>query len=149
MLQRSYENQNCSIARALELVGERWTLLIIRDAALGLRRFEEFQRSLGVARNVLSDRLGRLVDTGILERSRYQERPPRYEYTLTPMGRDLQVPLLGLMQWGDRHLAEQGPPRLAHHAGCGGDAVAKLVCDECGAELRPGEVHTPLAAKLA
>src|SRR5207248_7108903 len=84
MLRRDYEGQNCSIARALEIVGERWTLLIVRDCFLGLRRFEELQQSLGVARNVLTDRLNRLVEEGILERVRYSERPERFEYRLTP-----------------------------------------------------------------
>jgi DNA-binding HxlR family transcriptional regulator len=112
MLKRTYEGQNCSIARALELVGERWTLLIVRDAFLGLRRFDEFQESLGVARNVLTDRLTRLALEGILERVRYQERPERFEYRLTEKGRELAVPLLALMQWGDRHLSEK-PPRVA------------------------------------
>src|ERR687887_128916 len=100
MLQRTYDNQTCSIARTLELVGERWSLLLIRDALLGVRRFEQFQRSLGVARNVLSDRLGRLVEAGILERVPYQERPERHEYRLTAMGRELAVPLLALLNWG-------------------------------------------------
>ena len=112
MLKRTYEGQNCSIARSLELVGERWTLLIIRDAFLGLRRFDEFQSSLGVAPNVLSDRLTRLVEEGILERSAYSERPPRSEYRLTEKGRELAVPVLALMQWGDRHLSHK-PPRVA------------------------------------
>jgi DNA-binding HxlR family transcriptional regulator len=112
MLKRTYEGQNCSIARALELVGERWTLLIIRDAFLGVRRFDEFHESLGVARNVLADRLTRLVEEGILERSAYSERPPRFEYRLSEKGRELAVPLLALMQWGDRHLSPE-PPRVA------------------------------------
>jgi DNA-binding HxlR family transcriptional regulator len=112
VLGRTYEGQNCSIARALEVVGERWTLLIIRDAFLGLSRFDQFQESLGVAPNVLSDRLNRLVDEGILERRAYSERPPRSEYRLTKKGRELAVPLLALMQWGDRHLSDK-PPRVA------------------------------------
>ena len=112
MLGRTYEGQNCSIARALEVVGERWTLLIIRDTFLGLSRFDQFQESLGVAPNVLSDRLNRLVDEGILERHAYSERPPRSEYRLTKKGRELAVPLLALMQWGDRHLSDK-PPRVA------------------------------------
>ena len=87
MLNRDYEGQNCSIARALEVVGERWTLLIIRDVLLGLHRFDEFQESLGIARNVLTDRLNRLVEEEILERARYNERPERYEYRLTAKGR--------------------------------------------------------------
>src|SRR5919205_3882112 len=111
MLKRDYEGQNCSIARALEVVGERWTLLIIRDAFLGLRRFDEFQESLGIARNVLADRLNRLVDEGILERVRYSERPERYDYRLTPKGRELNVALNALRQWGDEHVSER-PPRV-------------------------------------
>jgi len=140
VLKRDYEGQNCSIARTLELVGERWTLLIIRDAALGRRRFEDFQRSLGVARNVLSDRLARLVDEGILERRRYQERPERFEYRLTDKGRELRPALIALMHWGDRHLAPAGPPRIVVHAGCGGPVEQRLVCGDCGAALGPDDI---------
>jgi DNA-binding HxlR family transcriptional regulator len=111
VLPNDYEGQNCSIARALEVVGERWTLLIIRDAVLGLRRFDQFQKSLGIARNVLTDRLNRLVEEGILDRVRYSERPERYEYRLTNKGRDLAVTLAGLRQWGDKYLSEK-PPRI-------------------------------------
>src|SRR6266511_2566883 len=111
MLNRDYEGQNCSIARALEVVGERWTLLIIRDVLLGLHRFDEFQESLGIARNVLTDRLNRLVDEGVLERVLYSERPERYEYQLTKKGLDLNIALTALRQWGDDYLSEK-PPRL-------------------------------------
>jgi len=111
MLKRDYEGQDCSIARALEIVGERWTLLIVRDALLGLHRFEEFQESLGIARNVLTARLNRLVDEGILERVRYSERPQRYEYHLIQKGYDLDVALAGLRQWGDAYLSKT-PPRI-------------------------------------
>jgi DNA-binding HxlR family transcriptional regulator len=111
MLRRDYEGQKCSIARALEVVGERWTLLIVRDVFLGLRRFDELQESLGVARNVLSDRLNRLVEEGILERVRYNERPERFEYRLTRKGRELNIALSGLRQWGDKYLSEK-PPRI-------------------------------------
>ena len=111
MLNRDYEGQNCSIARALEVVGERWTLLIIRDVLLGLHRFDEFQESLGIARNVLTDRLNRLVDEGVLERVLYSERPERYEYQLTKKGLDLNIALTALRQWGDEYLSEK-PPRL-------------------------------------
>ena|SRR5712692_1088919 len=110
MLKRDYQGQNCSIAKTLEIVGERWTLLIIRDAFLGLQRFEQFQEGLGIARNVLTDRLNRLVDEGILERVPYSDRP-RYEYRLTPKGRDLQIALAGLRQWGDKYLNDK-PPRI-------------------------------------
>ena len=111
MLRNDYEGQDCSIARALEVVGERWTLLIVRDAFLGLRRFDQFQDSLGIARNVLTDRLNRLVEEGILDRVRYSERPERHEYRLTAKGRDLAVTLAGLRQWGDKYLSKK-PPRI-------------------------------------
>jgi DNA-binding HxlR family transcriptional regulator len=126
MLKREYEGQNCSIARALEVVGERWTLLIIRDAFLGRRRFDEFQESLGIARNVLTDRLNRLVDEGILERVRYSERPERYEYRLTPKGRELNIALAGLRQWGDKYLSDK-PPRILRRKSDKKQVVAGLV----------------------
>ena len=129
MLNRSYEGQNCSVARALEVIGERWTLLIVRDAFLGLRRFDEFQQNLGIARNVLTDRLNRLVDEGILERVRYSERPARYEYRLTPKGRELNIAIAGLRQWGDKYLSET-PPRLLRRKADGRPVVAALVPED-------------------
>ena len=140
MLKRDYEGQNCSIARALEIVGERWTLLIVRDASLGLARFEQFQQSLGVARNVLTDRLNRLVEEGILERVRYNERPERYEYRLTGKGRELDVALSALRQWGDKHVSER-PPRLLLRKADRTPVVAALV-PEGTRVLRPEEVET-------
>jgi DNA-binding HxlR family transcriptional regulator len=131
VLRRTYDGQNCSVARALELVGDRWTLLIIRDAILGLSRFDQFRESLGVARNVLADRLNRLVAEGILERRLYSERPPRSEYWLTEKGRELGVPLLALMQWGDRHLSDE-PPRVARRRTDGSPVRAALVADDDG-----------------
>jgi DNA-binding HxlR family transcriptional regulator len=116
VLKRDYDGQNCSIARALEVVGERWSLLIVRDAFLGLRRFDEFQENLGIARNVLTDRLNRLVAEGILERVRYSQRPERFEYRLTPKGRELNLALAGLRQWGDKHLSEKPPSVLRRKA---------------------------------
>jgi DNA-binding HxlR family transcriptional regulator len=107
MLNRAYESQNCSIASALEVVGERWTLLIVRDVFLGLRRFDQIQESLGIARNVLTDRLTGLVDEGILERVLYSDRPERYEYRLTQKGRDLLLPLAALGQWGDKYVSDK------------------------------------------
>ena len=105
MLSRNYEGQDCSIARALEVVGERWTLLIVRDVLLGLCRFDQLQQSLGVARNVLAARLGRLVDEGVLERVPYSKRPPRHEYRLTEKGRELEPALTALRRWGDQLVA--------------------------------------------
>ena len=126
MLKRDYEGQNCSIARALEVVGERWTLLIVRDAFLGVRRFEEFQESLGIARNVLAERLNRLVEEGILERVPYSERPERFEYRLTNKGRDLNISLVGLRQWGDKYLSEK-PPHILRRKADKKRVVAALV----------------------
>jgi DNA-binding HxlR family transcriptional regulator len=135
MLERTYDSQVCSIARALEIVGERWTLLILRDTAFRARRFDDLQRSLGLARNVLTDRLQRLCDEGLLERRIYQDRPPRYEYAPTDKARDL-FPVLGaLITWGDKYYAPNGPPRLIRHKGCGGAVVQRMVCADCGAEI--------------
>jgi DNA-binding HxlR family transcriptional regulator len=126
MLKRGYEGQNCSIARTLEIVGERWTLLIIRDVFLGLRRFDQLQESLGVARNVLTDRLNRLVEQGILERVPYSERPQRFEYRLTDRGRELNVALTALRQWGDEHLSDK-PPRLLRRKADKKPVIAALI----------------------
>src|SRR5438128_9499987 len=139
MLNRTYEGQNCSVARALEVVGERWTLLIIRDALLGLRRFDEFQRNLGIARKVLADRLRRLVDEGILERVPYQQRPERYEYHLTRKGRDLHVALVGLRRWGDAYCSEK-PPMLARTKSDKKSVIAALG-PKPSAHLRLAEVE--------
>ena len=139
MLGRDYEGQNCSIARALEVVGERWTLLIVRDAVAGRRRFDEFQQSLGISRNILTERLGRLVEEGIFERVRYQDHPERYEYRLTPKGRDLDLALQGLRQWGDTYLSER-PPALLRTKADKRPVVAALI-PEGQAHLHADEVE--------
>jgi len=142
VLQRDYPDQVCSIARSLEIVGERWTLLILRDALLGLTRFEEFQDKLGIASNVLAKRLKLLCDEGVLERVADQERPGRPKYVLTGKGRELAPALIMLMKWGDRYYpARGGPPRLTLHAGCGGDIRPDLHCDRCGKQAGPGEIE--------
>jgi DNA-binding HxlR family transcriptional regulator len=141
VLHNTYAGQTCSVARTLEVVGERWTLLIVRDAFLGIRRFDDFQRSLGVARNVLNTRLQRLVDAGLLERRLYQERPERYEYRLTEKGLDLWPAVVALMRFGDQHLAgDEGPPLLLRHRDCGGEVTASLTCGTCGAALGARDV---------
>jgi DNA-binding HxlR family transcriptional regulator len=140
VLKRDYEGQNCSIARALEVVGERWTLLIVRDVILGLRRFDQLQASLGIARNVLTDRLNRLVEEGILERVRYSERPARFEYRLTRRGRELNIALTALRQWGDTYLSEK-PPRLLRRKADRKPVIAALV-PKGAVVLRPDEVET-------
>ena len=141
VLGNTYENQNCSIAASLELVGERWTLLILRDVFLGTRRFDDLQRNLGVARNILQSRLERLVDEGVLRRERYQERPERFEYRLTRKGVDLWPVLVALMKWGDRYAAPNGPPVVLRHAGCGGELDDHRFCTVCG---RPVEANESL-----
>ena len=142
VLYNTYEGQSCSVARALEVIGERWTILIVRDAFLGIRRFDDFQRSLGIARNVLNARLQRLIDAGVLERRLYQERPARYEYRLTERGRDLWPALVSLMQWGDRHLGgDAGPPLAVEHRECGGIIDERRVCGACGAAVDVRDVR--------
>ena len=139
MLKRDYEGQVCSIARALEVVGDRWTLLVIRDVALGRHRFDELLGSLGVASNVLSDRLNRLVAEGVLERVRYSERPERFEYHLTPKGRELGVALLALMQWGDRYLSDK-PPRIARRRSDRSPVSVRVVAKD-GAEVAADDIE--------
>ena len=136
VLPRTYDNQVCSVARALEAIGDRWTMLVIRDAFRGVHRFDDFQQRLGIARNVLTDRLNRLVDEGILAKHAYQERPERFEYRLTEKGLDLFPVLMSLMKWGDRHAPEEaGPPLVVLHRGCGGEIDARLRCAVCGESI--------------
>jgi DNA-binding HxlR family transcriptional regulator len=136
VLRHDYPGQVCSIAKSLEVIGERWSLLIVRDVMNGNRRFGEMQRSLGVARNVLSSRLQRLVDEGILERRAYQESPPRHEYFLTEKGLDLWPALIALQGWGDRHSAgPEGPPMVLVHKECGGPVSDRGICRSCGEVL--------------
>lgn len=133
---RPFEGQNCSIARALAVVGERWTLLILREALLGRRRFEDLRRRTGVATNILSDRLDTLVEHGVLDRS------ADGEYAPTAKGRELSPVLVTLMEWGDRHMAEPaGPPRVYVHTACGHDTHPVLHCSHCGEPTPPGELR--------
>ncbi len=132
MLGRMYDTQNCSAARALELVGERWSLLIIRDALFaGSSRFGDFQRSLGVAPNILTARLDSFVAAGLMERRRYSEHPEHYEYLLTAKGRDLAPVIIALSAWGDKYAAPDGPPIIYEHAACGGDIHQQTQCATC------------------
>ncbi len=142
MLQRDYPGQVCSIARSLEIVGERWTLLILRDAVLGLSRFEEFQEKLGIASNVLSNRLKLLCDEQVLERVPDPDRPGRPKYVLTDKGREIAPVLIVLMKWGDRHYpTPNGPPRLTLHSGCGGNIGTDFRCDRCGEPVGRGKIE--------
>jgi DNA-binding HxlR family transcriptional regulator len=136
MLRRDYPGLDCSVAKALEVIGERWSLLIVRAVMHGNRRFGEMQGSLGIARNVLSARLQRLVDEEILERRAYSENPPRYEYFLTQKGLDLWPALIALLDWGDRYSPDPGGPRrLIVHKKCGGTVSGRGICESCGQVL--------------
>lgn len=137
MLRNDYTELNCSVARTLEVVGERWSLLVVRDAFWGIRRFDDFQRDLGISRNVLAARLTHLVELGILQRERYCEHPERFEYRLTERGLDLFPVLMAMADFGDRHaLPENGPPRLFKHKACGGPIDKRhLRCERCGVEV--------------
>jgi DNA-binding HxlR family transcriptional regulator len=133
VLRNDYPDQICSIARSLEVVGERWSLLIVRDVMNGRRRFDELQKGLGIARNVLSARLQRLIEEEILERRPYQQGPERYEYFLTKKGLDLWPALIALLSWGDRYSpSPDGPPMLIVHKECGGGVSDRGICESCG-----------------
>jgi len=140
-------SENCSLARALAVVGDRWTLLILRDAFLKVRRFEDFQARLGIARRVLTERLAGLVADGVLEKLPYQERPTRHEYRLTKKGLDLYPVLLSLVHWGDAHYAgAEGPPVVHRHKACGHDFRSVITCSECGEAIDPRHVEPRAAA---
>ena len=136
VLRRDYPGLDCSVAKALEVIGERWSLLIVRAVMHGDRRFGEMQDSLGIARNVLSARLQRLVDEEILERRAYSESPPRYEYFLTEKGLELWPALIALLHWGERYSPDpDGPRRLIVHKECGGEVSERGICESCGKVL--------------
>lgn len=125
--------QECSVARTLSVIGDRWTLLVLREAFWRVRRFEDFQARTGAPRPVLADRLRMLVEEGVFERRQYSERPPRYEYRLTDKGLDLYPVLISLLRWGDRWMADEGDPppvELRHHA-CGATMTPELACPSC------------------
>jgi DNA-binding HxlR family transcriptional regulator len=163
MQRTSFRDMNCSVAQFLEVVGEWWSLLIVRDAFLGVRRFDDFQARLRISRNILTQRLNRLVDNGILKRVSYQDHPPRWEYRLTAKGRDLWHVVIAMRQWGDRWAAPGGPPLKIKHTACGRVVQAVAVCSHCGepldvrgvsAVLGPGASegdleHTPLLGALS
>lgn len=134
-LPRDYATQDCSIARALEVVGERWTLLVVRAALLGARTFDDFSEVLGVATNTLSRRLESLVAAGVLVRTEDPTDRRRRMYTLTAKGRRLDVVVEALREWGDRYEAGGRPPVSFSHRGCGGDVVVELRCGRCGERL--------------
>lgn len=143
MLDRLYETQTCSIARSLEVVGERWSILILRSISLGATRFDDLQSSTGITRSMLTTRLRTLIDEGVIEKRQYSEKPPRYEYLLTEKGQDLWPVMVHLMKWGDRYyLDPKGPPTIVQHRGCGGEPDLHLICDRCGKPLERSDIKT-------
>ena len=135
----------CSIARALAVTGDRWTPLIMRDAFYGLTRFDQFQQSLGMSRNVLTRRLNSIVEAGLLERRKYQDRPERHEYVVTDMGRDYWKVVTAMATWSDTWLSgPAGPPIVLHHDTCDHDTTTRLVCAHCNCELELAEVSASL-----
>jgi len=125
----------CSVARTLQIIGDRWSFLLLREMFFGVRRFDEFQSNIGIATNILTDRLQRLVGHGVIQRQMYQSYPERFEYRFTLMGYDLYGPMIVMMRWGDRWLSSGHPPLLLKHIKCQKDFHAEVVCSACGEEL--------------
>ncbi len=143
------DQQVCSVARTLSVVGERWTLLILRDAFFGTRRFDKFQHNLGITRHRLSERLGKLVEQGVLVKVPYNEKPLRHEYRLPRKGLGLYPVLMSLTRWGDEWMdAGEGAPLEYVHLACGNKTMPVLTCSECGKALRPEEVKVRVGPAL-
>lgn len=138
---KSFAGMHCSVAQCLEVVGEWWSMLILRDVFLGVTRFDDIQERLGISRNILNQRLSRLVEMGVLAKVPYSEHPPRYDYRLTDKGRDLWPVLTTMRQWGDRYAAPDGPPLQVVHKSCEAVADAVLVCSSCGEPIGPRDVR--------
>jgi len=135
-------DQPCSVARSVAVIGDRWTLMLLRDAFLGIRRFDDFERRLGISRSIIADRLKHLVDEGVLRREAYQENPVRHEYRLTDKGMALHPVIMAIVHWGDVHYAgEAGPPLLHRHKACGCDFHPVLACSECGEAVGARDVE--------
>ncbi|MET0325825.1 MAG: helix-turn-helix domain-containing protein [Ilumatobacteraceae bacterium] len=143
MRRTTFSRWPCSVARTVDIIGDWWTPLVLRECCYGVRRFEDFQRVLGIGRNVLTQRLNRLVDEGLLERVRYCQHPPRDEYVLTTKGSDFWPVLAAIGAWGDAHLAgEEGPPLVMHHTTCDHDTTPMVVCAHCREPLAQDDVRT-------
>jgi len=134
----------CSVARTLLVLGDKWTFLILRDAFFGIRRYEELRARLGIATNILTDRLARLTEQGILVKMLYQENPERFEYRLTEKGKDFYGPFIAMMRWGDKWLAGGKPSLKLRHRDCGQDFQPLVVCDHCYQELDPRQMDFTL-----
>lgn len=141
MRRSGFDDMPCSVAQTLELIGDWWTPLLIRDLLMGVSRFDEFQGRLGISRNILTERLNSLVANGIVERVAYQQHPERFDYRLTEKGQDLWRVIEALRSWGDRWAAPNGPPVELVHTSCGHVTESVPVCAECGEPLRRGEMR--------
>lgn len=136
------DKEACSLTRTLSVIGDRWTLLVLRDCFLRVRRFEDFQERLGIGRGVLADRLRQLTDAFILTKVAYQQKPTRYEYRLTPKGLDLYPVVMAMVHWGDTHMAgRKGVPVLHRHRPCGHIFAPRMTCSECGEPIDPRDVE--------
>jgi DNA-binding HxlR family transcriptional regulator len=138
----------CSVARTLQIIGDRWSFLLIREMFFGVRRFDEFQGKLGIASNILTDRLQRLTEHGVVEKHRYQVRPERFEYRFTAKGRDLYAPMIVMMHWGDKWLSDGRAPLVLRHRKCQHDFFARVICSHCHEELDPRQVDYELRYSL-
>ena len=133
-----FDPSACSVVRTLDVLGDTWSILVLRDIFLGAHRYDQIQQHLGIARNILAARLKRLVEHGLLEKRQYEAHPPRFEYHLTRKGLDLQPVLVGLMQWGDRYVADaRGGPVVLNHRACGHPVQAVTMCEACGERVSP------------
>jgi len=132
----------CSIEATLDLVGDRWTLLVLRDIFRGVHRFSQIQEDLGIAKNLLADRLNRLVSHDVVRKVQYQDRPPRFEYRLTTKGMDLSPALVALMGWGDRWAAGGEPPTVLIHNSCGEALEQVLLCPSCDETVTPQQIRS-------
>ena len=139
--------ERCSVARSVAVIGDRWTLMLLRDCFLGVRRFEDFERRLGISRSVIADRLKTLIDEGVLRRDAYQDRPVRHEYRLTDKGLALYPVMMAIVHWGDVHYAgEDGPPVIHRHKACGCDFTPVQTCSVCGEPVAAREVEVRVSA---
>ena len=135
-------DERCSVARSVAVIGDRWTLMLLRDCFLGIRRFEDFERRLGISRSVIADRLKTLTDEGVLRREAYQDRPVRHEYRLTDKGLALSPVMLAIVHWGDVHYAgDEGPPLIHRHKACGCDFTPVQICSACGEKVGARDVE--------
>ena len=141
MERKSFADMHCSVAQTLEVVGEWWTMLIVRDAFMGVTRFDQFQERLGISRNILNERLNRLVDEGVFDKVAYSDHPPRYDYRLTAKGRDLWAIMTAMRQWGDKYAAPDGLPLKLVHKKCGTVSQPVMTCSACGEPLSARDVR--------